>query len=323
LAEKPGVRAKREQRERARRLRAEGLSVRRIAAELGVSVSSVSVWVRDVATPGPPPAAKRSEPRSGDTRRCGRCRELLPLEAFNRSGTGHQHWCRACFRAYFRSRAETHRQQVAQAKLERRARARAFIVSYLSGRACIDCGEDELLVLEFDHVGPHKRDHVSRLVSDGASVAKLRRELAVCEVVCVNCHRRRSASRGRWFRISGVAPKAWTRLERRNHEHLLEVLSGTPCVDCAEADPVVLELDHLGEKTANVSDLAARGSLARLEAELARCDVRCGNCHRLATLSRQDATFRGSADWLGLDGGVRSAPPGPRGVMAAHATFNR
>jgi Helix-turn-helix domain len=44
-----GYRGKLAERERARRLRASGLPLAEIAARLGVSRSSVSVWVRDVA----------------------------------------------------------------------------------------------------------------------------------------------------------------------------------------------------------------------------------------------------------------------------------
>lgn len=42
------MRRKDEERERARQLRAEGWTLRRIANELGGALSSVSVWVREV-----------------------------------------------------------------------------------------------------------------------------------------------------------------------------------------------------------------------------------------------------------------------------------
>ena len=69
----------------------------------------------------------------------------------------------------------------------------AFIYAALSAAGCIDCGEDDLVVLEFDHVGP-KRATVTQLARDGASLARLRHEIARCEVRCVNCHRRVTAA---------------------------------------------------------------------------------------------------------------------------------
>jgi hypothetical protein len=58
-----GYRGKLAQRERARRLRATGLPLADIAARLGVSKSSVSLWVRDV-TFDPRPRSTRGRSRA-------------------------------------------------------------------------------------------------------------------------------------------------------------------------------------------------------------------------------------------------------------------
>lgn len=79
--------------------------------------------------------------------------------------------------------------------LDRRAQARTnareFILAYLKEHACVDCGETDPVVLEFDHVRGTKHKDISRLVSQGASVAALEREIAKCEVRCSNDHKRR------------------------------------------------------------------------------------------------------------------------------------
>ncbi|MCW8141499.1 MAG: hypothetical protein KIT58_21560 [Planctomycetota bacterium] len=66
-------------------------------------------------------------------------------------------------------------------------------------------------------------------------------------------------------------------------------LAAHPCVDCGEADPVVLDFDHVrGEKASEVSGLVRRRlSLDVVAAEIAKCDVRCGNCHRRKTAREQ------------------------------------
>jgi len=60
-----------------------------------------------------------------------------------------------------------------------------------------------------------------------------------------------------------------------------------PCIDCGESDIRVLEFDHVrGEKKANIGDMAgANIAWQRIEAELAKCVVRCANCHRRKTAS--------------------------------------
>lgn len=71
-----------------------------------------------------------------------------------------------------------------------------------------------------------------------------------------------------------------------NKKRLFDYLSKHPCVDCGESDPIVLELDHVrGNKTMHVSRmLAYGGAWATIVNEIAKCDVRCANCHRRRTL---------------------------------------
>lgn len=68
-------------------------------------------------------------------------------------------------------------------------------------------------------------------------------------------------------------------------------LAAHPCVDCGEADPVVLEFDHRdpSSKVGNIGDIVNRSGwgLPRLEAEIAKCDVRCCNCRRRRTVSER------------------------------------
>ena len=61
------------------------------------------------------------------------------------------------------------------------------------------------------------------------------------------------------------------------------------CVDCGyNAHPAALDFDHRdgSEKKGNVSRMV---SLDRVKAEIAKCDVRCANCHRIKTYERQIA----------------------------------
>lgn len=69
-------------------------------------------------------------------------------------------------------------------------------------------------------------------------------------------------------------------INRLVYEYLLE----HPCVECGESAPVVLDFDHVrGVKVGNVCDLMRRGRWSAVEAEIAKCEVRCANCHRRKT----------------------------------------
>lgn len=62
------------------------------------------------------------------------------------------------------------------------------------------------------------------------------------------------------------------------------------CVDCGEKDVRVLELDHVrGQKIMGVSAMVSRNmSIERITAEIAKCEVRCANCHRRKTWERRE-----------------------------------
>jgi hypothetical protein len=127
------------------------------------------------------------------------------------------------------------------------------------------------MVLEFDHIGP-KRGNLAEYVSHGYSLRRIAAELAHCEVVCANCHRRRTAARRRPRDPASLRPEV-----RRRLEFVASVLETANCVDCGEADPAVLEFDHMGPKRAGVATIAWQGrSLGVLEAEAqtASCGAR-------------------------------------------------
>jgi 5-methylcytosine-specific restriction endonuclease McrA len=70
-------------------------------------------------------------------------------------------------------------------------------------------------------------------------------------------------------------------------------LKDNPCVDCGEADPIILEFDHVVGKDFNISDAVRKGvGMKKLKDEIAKCEVRCSNCHRRKTYQRSGLTHK-------------------------------
>src|SRR5439155_1449789 len=68
----------------------------------------------------------------------------------------------------------------------------------------------------------------------------------------------------------------------------LAAAKASGCIDCGNKDPRVLDFDHVrGEKADCVSRLFRAPK--RLTEELAKCEVRCSNCHRIKTWERRQA----------------------------------
>ena len=78
------------------------------------------------------------------------------------------------------------------------------------------------------------------------------------------------------------------KIEADNYKFIYEYLSSHPCVDCKTSDVRVLEFDHVrGTKYKNISNLKSC-SKRKIMTEIAKCDVRCANCHRIRTAERSN-----------------------------------
>ncbi len=75
----------------------------------------------------------------------------------------------------------------------------------------------------------------------------------------------------------------------KNKQNALDYFSEHPCVDCGETDPIVLDFDHVrGQKSYNVGRAisGSHRSWKSIMTEIAKCDVRCCNCHRKKTAAQ-------------------------------------
>lgn len=68
-------------------------------------------------------------------------------------------------------------------------RNRKIVEGYLKEHPCIDCGNTDLRVLDFDHVKGKKIGSISYGIKSSWPIEKLLTEIDKCEVRCANCHR--------------------------------------------------------------------------------------------------------------------------------------
>ncbi len=121
---------------------------------------------------------------------CYRCRESKPREEFNRSvksRDGLHSYCRSCQKQHYRDNYARHLANVRRTSEARIAKQREVILAALSG-GCVDCGNRDIRVLEFDHVSGIKVRGVGEMVRRGSGPDLVAAEIAKCEVRCRNCH---------------------------------------------------------------------------------------------------------------------------------------
>jgi hypothetical protein len=145
-----------------------------------------------------------------DLCKCYRCHQEKPAEEFawrRKHKNQRDSFCRLCRAAYKQEHyAANKARYIAQAAVRKRQlvwERTAFLIEYFQTHGCVDCGELDPLVLEFDHVRGKDIDVSKALHTRGWE--KLMAEIARCQVVCANCHRRRTARRRRTVKVRLLA----------------------------------------------------------------------------------------------------------------------
>lgn len=139
-------------------------------------------------------------------KRCSTCGETKPVEEFywrNKSEGTRNDTCKACSNQLNKDWYRRNRQRQLALKKEwrkkRRQITRKMLYDYLIAHPCKNCGERDPIVLEFHHRG-NKKETVSRLATYGFNPQRLMAEIAKCDVLCANCHRRVTAKDRGWYR---------------------------------------------------------------------------------------------------------------------------
>ena len=87
-------------------------------------------------------------------------------------------------KAAYKARARAHDTKTKES-------VRQFLLAYLSEHPCIDCGEIDPIVLEFDHrEGTNKAFNLGEACNRSMSLTSVKAEVTKCDVRCANCHRR-------------------------------------------------------------------------------------------------------------------------------------
>jgi hypothetical protein len=143
-----------------------------------------------------------------ETKICTKCKEIKILTDFNKNKTrkdGHSNICRECSnlksKEYYNDNREKHKIIIGERNKRIRKENQRKYFDVLSQSYCIDCGEKDPIVLEFDHKdNVDKIDGVGNMVNAGYSWGVILEEIKKCDVRCANCHRRRTAKQFNWYK---------------------------------------------------------------------------------------------------------------------------
>lgn len=137
---------------------------------------------------------------------CSTCKEEKDYNSFHVLKKGESKLRASCKKCNGKRCQDWHNKNKEQvnvrSKKNREARnelARAFIINHFKQNPCAECGDKNLMVLEFDHLGD-KEFTIAKLLQSSALVSTIKKEVEKCEVVCASCHRIRTYTRNKSYR---------------------------------------------------------------------------------------------------------------------------
>jgi len=75
------------------------------------------------------------------------------------------------------------------------------LLEYLKYHPCVDCGESDPVVLEFDHLKREDKEYQISAMMRDYTWGQILGEITKCEVRCANCHKRRTAKQFGWYKL--------------------------------------------------------------------------------------------------------------------------
>jgi hypothetical protein len=127
-------------------------------------------------------------------KQCTKCDLVKNLNSFglkNSQSGKRQSWCKACHCLYTRQHYRKNKAYYMRKAIKHKERRLQYVLDHLSTCFCVDCGENDSIVLEFDHVKGVKEFNILKAARSGMGLTRLKQEMAKCEIRCANCHRRR------------------------------------------------------------------------------------------------------------------------------------
>mgnify|MGYP000178526341 CR=1 FL=1 len=141
-------------------------------------------------------------------KKCTNCKVEKEIISFNKNkskGDGYNNICKECSKSrskqYYEENKALHKSNIKLRNKKTIFNNRTNYFNILKQSNCIDCPENNPIVLEFDHRdGVKKIEAVGKMVGAGYSWEVIKKEIEKCDVRCANCHRKRTAKQQGWYK---------------------------------------------------------------------------------------------------------------------------
>lgn len=137
---------------------------------------------------------------------CSICKIQKDVTQFYKKKNGVAHRCLECEVTYQQQYYANNKEKRIKAAREHAKKQqqvlRKYVVDYLKQNPCVDCGQSNILTLQFDHRDGKLFD-ISKAVCSGRpiSLTKLISEISKCDVRCANCHQIKTVNQFGWWKL--------------------------------------------------------------------------------------------------------------------------
>lgn len=219
--------------------------------------------------------------------KCSKCKKNKDEKCFawnNKSLGKRSRRCKECQKIYSQKHYQNNKNPYLKRSALKKKERINFSKNIKESSVCCDCKKYfKYFQMQFDHLpGTNKKNTISKIVQSG-TIDQLKKEMKKCEIVCVNCHAKRTFNR---------TPRS-PHIKKRKHleekkEWIKNIKEASSCKDCNRYYAFFqMHFDHLPKykKISKISKMM-HSSKKKLKAEIEKCDLVCGNCHAYRTWKR-------------------------------------
>ncbi len=191
---------------------------------------------------------------------------------------------------------------------------------------CLHCGNNDIRLLELDHINKNKLFNIA-----GCSIIdyeKLKEEADKTQPLCRVCHRIKTSNNTKlrnnkhlncfWFKesysLNEIIELFGTCNNKEIKRYIINEFKKSGCRGCGckkyiNNYPEVYECNHLCNKKSKVCHISLmkddpKYNVLDVYNEILKCEVLCGNCHKLYTLQQNNSIFyeiKNKDDFLKLE----------------------
>lgn len=121
---------------------------------------------------------------------CTKCGLSKDTELFKMRDGKPESVCKECTNAYLSEYYRRNKQTYLNKQRLRKADWKEWYKEYKSTLRCIKCGESHPGCLDFHHRDPSTKEYSISVSGPSLGRDKLLIEIAKCDILCVNCHRK-------------------------------------------------------------------------------------------------------------------------------------